>query len=74
MKAKYEHLEEVNMMFEIIKTMLLTWLAETKVRRLLKNYTHFEIRGGKIKNGKFVVTDLIIHDGLYCKRHVACQA
>lgn len=73
MKAKYEHLEEVNMMFEMIKTMLLTWLAETKVKKLLKNYTHFEIRSGKLREGKFVITDLIMHDGTFCKKHLKCK-
>jgi len=50
MKIKYERLEEANMLFETIKTILMTGLSQTKINGLLDRYTHFEIRNGKIKN------------------------
>ncbi len=62
MKTNYEHLEEVNSLFELIKTMLLTQLSQTKIKQLLRDYTHSEIRNWKYINWKFIVSDLITHD------------
>ena len=59
MNIHSETLEEVNLLFEMIKTMLITWLSQTKISRLLKRYTHYEIRNWKYVNGKFIVEDLI---------------
>lgn len=47
MKIHCELLEEVNLLFEMIKTMLITGLSQTKINQLLKKYTHYEIRNGK---------------------------
>ena len=41
---KFENLEEVNSLFELIKTMLLTQLPQTKIKQLLRDFTHSEIR------------------------------
>ena len=62
MKTNFEHLEEVNSLFELIKTMLLTQLSQTKVKQFLRDYTHSEIRNWKYKNWEFIVIDLVIHD------------
>jgi hypothetical protein len=62
MKTNYEHLEEVNSLFELIKTMLLTWLSREKTIRFLKDYTHSEIRNWKYVNWEFIITNLIILD------------
>lgn len=62
MKVHYELLEEVNILFEMIKTMLITGLSQTKIKQLLKKYTHYEIRNGKLINWKFIIADLIKTD------------
>jgi hypothetical protein len=62
MNNKSENIEEVNGLFELIKTMLLTWLSQTKVKQLLKDYIHTEIRNWKYINWEFIVTDLVTHD------------
>jgi len=60
MKLHSETLEEANLLFEMIKTMLITWLSQTQINQLLRRYTHYEIRNGRYVNGKFVVEDLIL--------------
>jgi len=62
MKTNYEQLEEINSLFEFIKTMLITGLYLTKVKQLLKKYTHSEIRRWKYENWEFIVEDLIVID------------
>lgn len=47
MKMHNETLEEANLLFEMIKTMLITGLPQTEVSRFLKFHTHYEIRNGK---------------------------
>ncbi len=47
MKMNYETLEEANLLFEMIKTMLITGLSQTRIAQLLKQYTHYEIRNGE---------------------------
>lgn len=58
----YDHLEEVNWLFEMIKTIMITKLSQTKVKQLLRDYTHSEIRNWKYVKWEFIVTDLITHD------------
>ena len=62
MKPNLEQLEEVNSLFELIKTMLLTWLSREKANKLLKDFTHSEIRKWKYENWSFIIIDLIVHD------------
>jgi len=62
MNNKSENLEEVNSLFELIKTMLLTQLSQTKIKQLLRDFTHSEIRNWKYINWEFVVTNLITVD------------
>lgn len=62
MNNKFDNLEEVNLLFELIKTMLLTWLSQTIVKRYLKEYTHTEIRNWKYEDWVFIVEDLVTHD------------
>ena len=62
MNNKFENLEEVNSLFELIKTMLLTQLSQTKIKQLLRDFTHSEIRNWKYINWEFVVTNLITID------------
>lgn len=59
MKTNYDQLEEVNLLFELIKTMLITWLSQTKVRQFLREYTHLEIRNWNYVNWEFVITNLV---------------
>ena len=59
---EHKQIDEVNMMFETMKTILITWLSQSQVKKLLKSYTHYEIRWGSFVKGKFVVNDLIMHD------------
>ena len=56
---KPENLEEVNLLIELVKTILLTWLSQTKVKQLLREYTHTEIRNWKYVNWEFVITNLV---------------
>lgn len=44
MIENYELLEEVNLLFEMIKTILITGLSQSKITPLLTQYTHYEIR------------------------------
>lgn len=44
MKMHNETLEEANLLFEVIKTMLITGLPQTQINKLLKTYTHYEVR------------------------------
>jgi len=62
MNNKFENLEEVNGLFELIKTMLLTQLSQTKIKQLLRDFTHSEIRNWKYENWEFIVEDLIAID------------
>ena len=62
MNNKFENLEEVNSLFELIKTMLLTQLSQTKIKQLLRDFTHSEIRNWKYINWEFVITNLITID------------
>lgn len=62
MNNKFEYIEEVNWLFELIKTILITQLSITKIKQLLKEYTHSEIRDWKYENWEFKVKDLITHD------------
>lgn len=59
MKLHSETLEEANLLFEMIKTMLITRLSQTQITKLLRRYTHYEIRNGRYVSGKFVVEDLV---------------
>jgi len=59
MKLHSETLEEANLLFEMIKTMLITWLSQTQITQFLRRYTHYEIRNGRYVNWKFVVEDLV---------------
>ena len=68
MNIKYNQIDEVNMLFEIIKTILMTWLPHKKIRKLLSKYTHHEIRCWKIVGNKFIVADLVMHDAHYSKQ------
>ena len=56
---KPENLEEVNLLIELVKTILLTWLSQTKVKQLLRDHTHTEIRNWKYVNWEFVITNLV---------------
>lgn len=58
----HDQLEEVNLLFELCKTILLTWLSQTKVKQYLKEYTHSEIRNWKYINWEFVIKHLIYLD------------
>lgn len=58
----YDHLEEVNWLFEMIKTIMITKLSQTKVKQLLRDFTHSEIRNWKYENWEFIVTDLVTLD------------
>ena len=58
----YDHLEEVNWLFEMIKTIMITKLSQTKVKQLLRDYTHSEIRNWKYENWEFIITDLVTLD------------
>ena len=62
MKIHSETLEEVNLLFEMIKIMLLTGLSQTQISKYLKRYSHFEIRNDRYINGQLVVEDLIAFD------------
>lgn len=68
MNIKHKQIDEANMLFEIIKTILITWLPHKKVRKLLKKYTHCEIRNWKAVKGKFIVADLVMHDKEFLKQ------
>jgi hypothetical protein len=67
MNINYRQIDEVNMLFENIKTILITWLPQARVKKLLKKYTHNEIRCWERINNKFVITDLVMHDNDYLK-------
>ena len=58
----HDQLEEVNLLFELIKTMLLTWLSQTMTKRYLKEYTHTEIRNWIYEDWVFIAPDLVTHD------------
>jgi hypothetical protein len=62
MNNNLENLEEVNLLFELIKTMLLTWLSQTMIKRYLKEYTHTEIRNWVYENWVFIAPDLVTLD------------
>ena len=62
MNNNLENIDEVNWLFELIKTMLLTQLSQTKIKQLLRDFTHSEIRNWKYINWEFVVTNLITID------------
>jgi hypothetical protein len=47
MKMHNETLEEANLLFEMIKTMLMTGLPQTQINLYLKRHTHYEIRNGR---------------------------
>lgn len=58
-----EQLEEINLLFELIKTMFITWLSQTKIKQFLKEYTHTEIRNWKFEeNWNFIVNHLVTID------------
>lgn len=57
-----EQLEEINLLLELIKTMFITWLSQTNIKQLLKEYTHSEIRNGKYVDWEFVIKDQIYLD------------
>lgn len=59
---KSDNIEEVNGLFELIKTMLLTWLSQTQTKQYLKEYTHTEIRNWFYDDWVFIVKDLHTHD------------
>jgi len=42
-----ETLEEANLLFEMIKTMLITGLPQTQINKYLKTHTHLEVRNGR---------------------------
>jgi len=62
MNNNLENLEEVNLLFELIKTMLLTWLSQTMIKRYLKEYTHTEIRNWTYEDWIFIAPDLVTLD------------
>ena len=62
MNNTFENLEEVNCLFELIKTMLLTWLSQTEIKKYLKEYTHSEIRNWIYEDWVFIAPDLIVTD------------
>jgi hypothetical protein len=68
MNITYRQIDEANMLFEIIKTILITWLSHKKIKKLLNKYTHHEIRQWKSINNNFIISDLIIHDGEFAKK------
>lgn len=68
MNIKYQQIDEANILFEIIKTILITWLSNKKVKKLLAKYTHYEIRNWKTVKGKFIVSDLIMHDSEFLRQ------
>ncbi len=57
-----EQLEEINLLFELVKTMFITWLSQTKIKQFLKEYTHTEIRNWKYENWEFIITHLVSLD------------
>ncbi len=57
-----DQLEEVNLLFELSKTILITWLSQTKVKQYLKEYTHSEIRCWKYLNWEFVIKNKVYLD------------
>lgn len=57
-----EQLEEINLLLELIKTMFITWLSQTNIKQLLKEYTHSEIRNWKFVDWEFVIKDQIYLD------------
>ena len=59
---KYDHIEEVNWLFEMIKTIMITKISQTKIKQLLREFTHSEIRSWKHENWEFVITNLITTD------------
>lgn len=59
MKMHNETLEEANLLFELIKTMLITGLPQTQITKYLKSHTHYEIRNGRYIDWEFVVEDLV---------------
>jgi len=59
MKMHNETLEETNLLFEMIKTMLITGLPQTQINLFLKSHTHYEIRNGRYIDWAFVVEDLV---------------
>ncbi len=59
---KYNHIEEINCLFEMIKTIMITKLPQTKIKQLLREYTHSEIRLWKDENWEFVIKDRIYLD------------
>lgn len=73
-KVTHKQVDEVNMLFEMIKTILITWLSAQKVKKFLKTYTHYEIRCGHYEGGKFVVENHIIHDAEFVRQHTASMA
>jgi len=54
-----EQLEEINLLFELIKTMFITGLSQTMIKRYLKEYTHTEIRKWRYENWVFIVENLV---------------
>lgn len=61
-KSNHDYIEEINILLELIKTISITGLSQTKIKRLLKEYTHSEIRSWKYVMWKFIVNDEIYHD------------
>ena len=59
---KYDYLEEINCLFEMIKTIIITKLPQTKIKQLLREYTHSEIRLWKDENWEFIIKDRIYLD------------
>ena len=59
MNNNLENIDEVNWLFELIKTMLLTWLSQTMIKRYLKEYTHTEIRNWVFQDWVFIAPDLV---------------
>ena len=59
---KYDHIEEVNWLFEMIKTIMITKISQTKIKQLLREFTHTEIRNWKYENWEFIVINLITTD------------
>ena len=62
MNNNLENIDEVNWLFELIKTMLLTWLSQTMIKRYLKEYTHTEIRNWIYQDWVFIAPDLVTLD------------
>ena len=67
-KIQHKQVDEVNMLFEMIKTILITWLSAQKVKKLLKTHTHYEIRCGHYEGGKFVVNNIVTHDAEFLRQ------